>query len=51
MSGGIFLRRGDALIAMTEQAYAAESVLRLAVLFWAVGFVRRRGDGPDRAAS
>jgi hypothetical protein len=27
------------------------SALRLAVLLWAVGDVRRRGDGPDRAAS
>jgi hypothetical protein len=28
VSGGIFLRRGDELIAMTEQAYPAESVLQ-----------------------
>jgi hypothetical protein len=28
MSAGIFLRRGDELIAMTEQAYATESVLQ-----------------------
>ena len=28
MTGGIFLRRGDELIAMTEQPYATESMLQ-----------------------